>query len=43
VVLPITGFNLPWGIDVIYRRDERSAAVQAVLGLIRQTGTRRHR
>src|SRR5437764_10192878 len=43
VVLPITGFNLPWGIDVIYRRDERSAAVQAVLGLIRQTGKRRHR
>src|SRR5881275_2916278 len=42
VVLPITGFNLPWGIDVIYRRDERSAAVQAVLGLIRQTGKRRH-
>jgi DNA-binding transcriptional LysR family regulator len=43
VVLPIAGFDLPWGIDVIYRRDERSAAVQAVLGLIRQTGKRRHR
>src|SRR5256885_1827819 len=41
VVLPITGFNLPWGIDVIYRRDERSAAVQAVIRLIRPNDKRR--
>jgi DNA-binding transcriptional LysR family regulator len=43
VVLPIAGFDLPWGIDVICRRDERSAAVQAVLSVIRQAGERRPR
>ncbi len=37
VAIPIVGLDVPWGIDLIWRADERSPAVLAIARLMRGT------
>lgn len=38
VAIPIEGFSIPFGLEVLWRRDETRAAVLAVLDLVRMGG-----
>ena len=38
VAIPVEGLDLPWGIDLLARRQEPSAAVRVVRRLLRDAG-----
>jgi DNA-binding transcriptional LysR family regulator len=43
VAVPIVGFDLPWGLDLLSRRGEPSGAVSAVIKLFRDAGRSKRR
>ena len=40
VVRPIEGLHMPWGLDLLWRRDEMNPAVARVLSIMRETRDR---